>query len=633
MTVGESGKPFFGRQLIIAASRRMSDCREFDAKAHANDKASKQQNFEGETMTDREGHRFGGLSWRREGIDSDMRPPGKRGDNSVAGWAAANSSSSSSSSSSNGNEYNRRAPPAAHGSFASDTRGFDAFRTGGMQKIDHRSTLPHIPASQANAAAGATAAAAPATAPVNYHQQQRRGHTAAPVSRGSFAVLRQPAVHAAHAEGPVSPSSNRAATAAAPNRRGAEAQQSPRGFAAFRRGDSSSNSSSNSSSSSSSSNRAAHGNNWTSSAGSPEGAGESRAPAAAAAPTAAAAATTAEGVQLWRPRRVLTREEEVNRNVKSLLNKLTIEKFKVIAEKLAQTLEQSLQNPTEIRIQVDAIIDKAVTEPDWSEIYACVCLCLKAFLFVCALTVYVQLLQWRSVAAEGDPDTIRRTPFMLGLLTRIQEEFEAMPAALQHEVHGESEEMQQEATRIKRRVLGVVKLIGELFHRKLLGFKIVNDVVVELVMRSEEPDEYLVECFLQLISTVGFFIDQNPKMKVVLDSWFGRLKELQTKNYSKRLKCVIQDTFDMRRADWRKKIHRERAKALNELHDQLETEEVLGGAVHAAQYGNIVVVGERTNLNGEYLDYLKQQEEQYQERVAKRIAAAQAAAACKQEGA
>lgn len=75
--------------------------------------------------------------------------------------------------------------------------------------------------------------------------------------------------------------------------------------------------------------------------------------------------------------------------------------------------------------------------------------------------------------------------------------------ALQHEVHGESEEMQQEATRIKRRVLGVVKLIGELFHRKLLGFKIVNDVVVELVMRSEEPDEYLVECFLQLISTVG----------------------------------------------------------------------------------------------------------------------------------
>lgn len=29
---------------------------------------------------------------------------------------------------------------------------------------------------------------------------------------------------------------------------------------------------------------------------------------------------------------------------------------------------------------------------------------------------------------------------------------------------------------------------------------------------------------------------------------------------------------------------------------QLEAEEVLGGSIHAAQYGNIVVVGERTNL-------------------------------------
>ncbi|CDJ68935.1 eukaryotic translation intiation factor, putative [Eimeria necatrix] len=255
------------------------------------------------------------------------------------------------------------------------------------------------------------------------------------------------------------------------------------------------------------------------------------------------------------------------------------------------------------------MIDKAVTEPDWSEMYADLC----------------QLLQWRSVAPYGDPETIRKTAFMLSLLTRIQEEFEAMPSVLQPRVCGSAEEQQQEEARLKRRVMGVVKLIGELFHRKLLGFKVVNDVVVELVMRSEQPDEHLVECFLQLIATVGYFIDQNPKLKIVLDSWFGRLRELQSKScYSKRIKCVIQDTIDMRRAEWRKKIHKERAKALDALHDQLETEEVLGGAVHAAQYGNIIVVGERTNLNGQYLDYLKEQENKYQERVKNRLAAAAA---------
>lgn len=199
---------------------------------------------------------------------------------------------------------------------------------------------------------------------------------------------------------------------------------------------------------------------------------------------------------------------------------------------------------------------------------------------------------------------------------------------MKQDVEGDGEERQLEEARLKKRVLGVVKLIGELFHRRLLGFKVVNDVVVELVMKSEEPDEHLVECFLQLIATVGYFIDQNPKMKVVLDSWFGRIRELQSKScYSKRLKCVIQDTIDMRRAEWRKKIHKERAKALNDLHDQLETEEVLGGAIHAAQYGNIVVVGERTNLNGQYLGYLKEQEEIYERRVATRMAAASSGSA------
>ncbi|CDJ61566.1 eukaryotic translation intiation factor, putative, partial [Eimeria maxima] len=528
-------------------------------------------------MTDREGHRLGGLSWRREGIDSEMRPPGRRNESS-GGFSATPLMSSNSNNRSN--DFSRRAAPASHGSFGSDTcSGFGAFRMGGVHKTAQRGTPPQLTTSNPNTAA--TAPPASAASANMQQQQQRKGHSAAPVggpvSRGSFSVLRQPAVHAAHAEGPVSPSSR---AGAASGRRGGEAQQSPRGFAAFRRGDSNSNSNS---SSSSSGNRAAHVNNLSNSPGSPpEGAGDKAAgtAAAGAASGTAGGADVAAGVQLWRPRRALTREEELNRNVKSLLNKLTIEKFGVIAEKLAQILEKSLNCQAEIRIQVDAIIDKAVTEPDWSEMYADLC----------------QLLQWRSVAPEGDPETIRRTPFMLGLLTRIQQEFEAMPAALQHEVEGEAEEALQEEVRLKRRVLGVVKLIGELFHRKLLGFKIVNDVVVELVMRSDEPDEYLVECFLQLIATVGYFIDQNPKMKVVLDSWFGRLKELQNKNYSKRLKCVIQDTFDMRRAEWRKKIHRERAKALNDLHDQLETEEVLGGAVHAAQYGNIIVVGERTNL-------------------------------------
>lgn len=44
--------------------------------------------------------------------------------------------------------------------------------------------------------------------------------------------------------------------------------------------------------------------------------------------------------------------------------------------------------------------------------------------------VLLQVLQWRSVSPEGDPETIRKTPFMLALLNKIQAEFEAMPVCV-----------------------------------------------------------------------------------------------------------------------------------------------------------------------------------------------------------
>lgn len=64
-------------------------------------------------------------------------------------------------------------------------------------------------------------------------------------------------------------------------------------------------------------------------------------------------------------------------------------------------------------------------------------------------------------------------------------------------------EQYQQLKRTKNRILGVVKLIGELFQRKILGFPIVRDVVVDLVIKNEEPDEHFIECFVQLIATTG----------------------------------------------------------------------------------------------------------------------------------
>ncbi|GFE53947.1 eukaryotic translation initiation factor [Babesia ovis] len=286
--------------------------------------------------------------------------------------------------------------------------------------------------------------------------------------------------------------------------------------------------------------------------------------------------------------------DAMSRQLKSNLNKLTIEKFETLAEKIAIQCE-SLEQYDHLRTAVDLILTKALQEPEWSEMYADLC----------------QILSWRS----RDYEVLgKRYTFASALLTKIQQEYEATPRDLDAVRATLGDDVESRMNRIKTRILGTVKMIGELFQRRILGFKIVNKVVMDLVMSTDEPHEHLIECFVQLIYSTGYYIDQNPSIRPVLDMWFGRLKELMLKScYSKRIKCVMQDVLDLPKAQWRKKIHKDTAKALSDLRDQVETEDILGGSALAAQFGNIVVVGERRNLGAKctYGDYILRQGEIY----------------------
>ncbi|XP_954966.1 eukaryotic initiation factor, putative [Theileria annulata] len=277
------------------------------------------------------------------------------------------------------------------------------------------------------------------------------------------------------------------------------------------------------------------------------------------------------------------------RKIQGNLNKLTIEKFETLAEKIAIQCE-SLNNYEELQKIVDIIIDKAVLEPDWSEMYSDLC----------------QILYWRS--REYDVG-IKKVSFASALLNKIQREYESTPKNFDFTTVSEDQEVS--VKKLKTKTLGTVKMIGELFQRKMLGFKIVNKVVFDLVM-NQEPHEHLIECFIQLIYGTGYYIDKNPNLRPVLDMWFGRLKELvQRKEYSKRIKCLIQDVLNLPKAQWHKKVHRENAKALTDLREKVNSEDILGGSALAAQFGDIVIVGQRYNLYAScaYGDYMKQQEE------------------------
>ena len=55
------------------------------------------------------------------------------------------------------------------------------------------------------------------------------------------------------------------------------------------------------------------------------------------------------------------------------MNKLTIENFPVVGEKLA-LIEERISTSEQLAMLVELVLDKAFTEPDFSELYADICL-------------------------------------------------------------------------------------------------------------------------------------------------------------------------------------------------------------------------------------------------------------------
>uniref|UniRef100_A0A8C9GDZ4 Probable cyclin-dependent serine/threonine-protein kinase DDB_G0292550 n=1 Tax=Piliocolobus tephrosceles TaxID=591936 RepID=A0A8C9GDZ4_9PRIM len=305
---------------------------------------------------------------------------------------------------------------------------------------------------------------------------------------------------------------------------------------------------------------------------------------------------TTKSVYVIKRKKNISPLEYMERQTKSLLNKLTVENFSIITDKICQIVS-AITDMEEIQIVVNEIINKAVLEHEWSEMYADVCLVLK----------------WRSPHFEHK----KKSTIEVALLKKIQKEYENLPISFEctskEKLKNDENEIELSYVeqKEKKKLFGIVKLIGELFQRKIVSVQIIMTIAHDLLIRYKEPKEYCIEAFLQLIYSTGFFIEKMQNSKNSLDTWFGRLKELQRKKmYSKRIKFVIQDVFDLRLSDWRKRTHKDTAKGLNELRSQLETEEMMGGAIHVAQQGNIVIVGERHNLrnNASYSKYMEEQE-------------------------
>ena len=259
----------------------------------------------------------------------------------------------------------------------------------------------------------------------------------------------------------------------------------------------------------------------------------------------------------WRPGSQVDAKTKLIRSVRDVLNKLTPEKFDKLVN---QMLDLGINSPETLHICIVQVFEKAVAEPHFTELYADLCAALSN-----------RLPEFTSTSNDGKPVTFRRV-----LLNTCQEEFEGTNAARERLSSSQMspEERATEEDNIKKRTLGNIRLIGELYKKQMVQEKIVHVCITDLlqVKRGDEfPSEESIEALCHLLATVGKQVDTAPRSKTLMDSYMKRLYMLSKNDkLHSRLRFMCRDAVDLRENDWVPRRKKEKAKKLKEIHNEAE---------------------------------------------------------------
>ncbi|XP_011407685.1 PREDICTED: eukaryotic translation initiation factor 4 gamma 3-like [Amphimedon queenslandica] len=130
-------------------------------------------------------------------------------------------------------------------------------------------------------------------------------------------------------------------------------------------------------------------------------------------------------------------------------------------------------------------------------------------------------------------------------------------------------ELKEWEDKSRKRSLGNIRFIGELFKLKMLSESIMHECIVRLLRSTS--DEEALECFSRLITTTGKELD-HPQAKQRMDRYFDRINEIiDKKKISSRIRFMLQDVQEMRKNDWVSR-RQETLKTIDQIHQEAEME-------------------------------------------------------------
>lgn len=291
--------------------------------------------------------------------------------------------------------------------------------------------------------------------------------------------------------------------------------------------------------------------------------------------------------------------ESLYKRVRGVLNKLTPEKFDTLLEQMTKFDIDSVEKLEGVIVLV---FEKAIDEPNFSVAYAQLCQKLsqkwleevKTSGKATDKTKSEEQEQAKIDAAEKSG---QHAQFKKALITKCQEEFnnhvendvgiDQKLKPLRQNVEDATDldqraeymtVLEEEERKLRRRSVGTVKFIGELYKIDMLTTKIMS-WCVNTLLRQQTEDK--LECLCKLLTTVGQKMEQKTgdmKNYHSLAEYFKTMqmivdKKIPNLKVSSRVRFMLQDVIELRKSNWSPRRNDSNPKTMGQIQKEAEQEQ------------------------------------------------------------
>ncbi|XP_062257538.1 eukaryotic translation initiation factor 4 gamma 3-like [Platichthys flesus] len=254
--------------------------------------------------------------------------------------------------------------------------------------------------------------------------------------------------------------------------------------------------------------------------------------------------------------------QDLFKKVCSILNELTPQNFSQV---MKQVTSLTIETEEQLIGVTDLVFEKAIDEPILSAAYGNMCRCLATL----------------KVPITDEPGNT--VSFLQLLLSRCRKEFykedEPLFRTRQKELDSAAsvstdrerlqKELQEARDIIRRRSVGNIKFIGELYKHKMLKEPAMHDCVINLLTNYDDDS---LESLCSLLNTIGKEFDLMVA-KRIMDKYFHQMQTIVTEGKtSSRIQFMLKEIIDLRLHNWVSKRPDQGLKTITKSHKEANIE-------------------------------------------------------------